>query len=84
MTNFEMHQNLPCTVIIISRVAKGDVKLLSKLEKKVAVIAIFTPIIRKRLWDQLRSYIKREKECLREIKYIKHEQEFFIQYQNTE
>lgn len=56
-----MHQNLPCTVIIISRVTKVAVKLLSKLEQKVAVIAIFTPIIRKRLWNQLRSYIKQEK-----------------------
>ena len=36
-----MHQNLPCTVIIISRVTKVAVKLLSKLEKNVAVIAIF-------------------------------------------
>ena len=41
MTNFEMHQNLPYTVIIISRVTKVAVKLLSKLEKNVAVIAIF-------------------------------------------
>ena len=61
MTNFEMHQNLPCTVIIISRVTKVAVKLLSKLEKMVAVIAIFTPIIRIRLCDQLRSHIKQEK-----------------------
>ena len=61
MTNFEMHQNLPCTVIIISRVTKGAVKLLSKLEKKVAVIAIFTPIICIHVWDQLRSHIKQEK-----------------------
>ena len=36
-----MHQNLPYTVIIISRVTKVAVKLLSKLEKNVAVIAIF-------------------------------------------
>ena len=79
-----MHQNLPCTVIIISRITKVAVKLLSKLEKKVAVIAIFTPIIRIRLSDQLRSYIKQEKECLSEIKYIKHKHEFFIQNQNTE
>ena len=84
MTNFEMHQNLPYTVIIISRVTKVAVKLLSKLEKKVSVIAIFTPIIRIRLSDQLRSYIKQEKECLSEIKYIKHKHEFFIQNQNTE
>ena len=56
-----MHQNLPCTVIIISRVTKVAVKLLSKLEKMGAVIAIFTPIIRIRLWDQLRSHIKQEK-----------------------
>ena len=41
MTNFEVHQNLPYTVIIISRVTKVAVKLLSKLEKNVAVIAIF-------------------------------------------
>lgn len=60
------------------------VKLLSKLEKNVAVIPIFTPMICIHLWDQLRSYIKQEKECLSEMKYIKHEQEFFIQYQNTE
>ena len=84
MTNFEMHQNLPCTVIIISRATKVAVKLLSKLEKLVAMIAIFTPIIRIRLCDRLRSHIKQEKKCLSEIKYIKHEQEFFIQYQNTE
>ena len=44
------------------------VKLLSKLEKNVAVIAIFTPMIRIHLWDQLRSYIKQEKECLSEMK----------------
>ena len=56
-----MHQNLPYTVIIISRVTKVAVKLLSKLEKKVSVIGIFTPIILIRLWDQLRSHIKQEK-----------------------
>ena len=36
-----MYQLLPCIVIIISRVTKVAVKLLSKLEKNVAVIAIF-------------------------------------------
>ena len=68
MTNFEMHQNLPYTVIIISRVTKVAVKLLSKLEKNVAVIAIFytdhsyTPLGSvKKFYQTIKRVFKRNK-----------------------
>ena len=73
MTNFEMHQNLPCTVIIISRVTKVAVKLLSKLEKNVAVIAIFytdhsyTPL------GSVKKLYQTRKRVFKRNKYIKHE-----------
>ena len=73
MTNFEMHQNLPYTVIIISRVTKVAVKLLSKLEKNVAVIAIFytdhsyTPL------GSVKKLYQTRKRVFKRNKYIKHE-----------